>query len=267
MHSITQIDPHIHRLTIPYKDIYTTVCTLRTPQGVILFDGASVPEETETYILPFLQQVGVRLEEVKYVFISHYHNDHSGALPTLLPLLPNATLLSRSGSLRQKYADYPCRSIEDGEVLLGAYRVVTIPGHSVDASGLLDLRSNTLISSDCLQAYGICGSGEWAAFIPYPVEYVAAIEKLRNLDIQQIIAAHVYEPQGYRVQGEQAVAKYLDDCLVPLQRIQKLILENPQLDDEALRGLFNYDPTQPRIQARVIGAMRLAMTEGKIEML
>jgi hypothetical protein len=41
MESITQISEHIHRLTLPYKDIFTTVYTVRTPEGVLLFDAAS----------------------------------------------------------------------------------------------------------------------------------------------------------------------------------------------------------------------------------
>ena len=142
--------------------------------------------------------------------------------------------------------------------------MVTIPGHTKDCSALLDVRTKTLISGDCLQSYGICGSGTWAANIIYPDLHVQAIEKVRKLDIEQIITAHDYKPHGFRADGREAVVANLDACITPLRKMQQLILENPQLDNVALQAIYNVDPQQPKVKDAVIGAMRLAMEENRI---
>ena len=98
MQEIVQINKHIHRTTIPYKDIFTTIYTIRTDEGVMLFDAASYDTDAQAYVLPFLQKVGVSAEELKYIFISHNHADHAGGLHCLAPHFPKARILSRSCS-------------------------------------------------------------------------------------------------------------------------------------------------------------------------
>lgn len=267
MLDITQINENIHRLTVPYKDIFTTVYALATPQGVVLFDAASYEPDVTDYILPFLKAVGISAEQIKYIFISHNHTDHAGGLQWLEKALPHATIVSRSPKLREQYGEHRCLSPEDGDVLLDVFRVVTIPGHTKDCAALLDTRTATLISGDCLQSYGIRGSGTWAANIMHPAEYVEAVQKVRGLDIAQIITAHDYDPRGYRADGKTAVEQNLDACITPLRNMQKLILEYPELDDAALQAKYNYDPRLPKIKDTVIGAMRKAMEEGRIDRL
>ena len=267
MENFSRINENICRLTIPYKDIFTTVYTVRTPGGVLLFDAASWDNDAQDYILPFLKEAGVAPEEVKYVFISHNHTDHAGGLKMLIPHLPEATVLSRSPKLHEVYADYRCYYHEDGEVFMDVLQVVTIPGHTKDCAAVLDTRTKTLISGDCLQSYGIRGSGTWAANIMHPAEHVQAIAKVRTLDIEQIVSAHDYDPQGYRADGKEAVKANLDACITPLKTMQQLILQNPELDDVALQAKYNYDPELPKVKDAVIGAMRRAMDEKRIELL
>lgn len=267
MENFTRINENICRLTVPYKDIFTTVYTVRTPQGVLLFDAASWDEDVEGYLLPFLKEAGVAPEELKYIFISHNHTDHAGGLKELLKVYPEVTVLSRSPKLHEAYAQYHCHRHEDGDKVLEVLQVVTIPGHTKDCSAILDTRTKTLISGDCLQSYGIRGSGTWAANISHPAEYVQAIEKVRKLDIERIITAHDYDPHGYRAEGKEAVSANLDACITPLRTMQQLILQYPEMDDDALQAKYNYDPQLPKIKASVIGAMRLAMAEKRIEVL
>lgn len=265
MLKIEKITDHIHRLELPYKDIFTTVLTVRTPGGVVLVDAASFPEDINL-ILPFLQEVGVTARELKYIFITHNHCDHSGCLGPVLEAFPEAVVMSRSTYLHRCYPQGRCVSMEDGDIFLDVLQVVTIPGHTMDAAGILDLRTNTLISGDALQAFGIRGSGTWAANINYPDAHVEAIRKLASMDIDCIVAAHDYEPGGYRAEGKEAIAQNLENCLVPLRNIRKLILENPGLDDEAVAALYNHEPDL-RIKEAVIAAMRQAMDEGKLAQL
>ena len=52
MTGIKKINENIYKINTPYKDIFTTVCTVKTPDGVLIFDAASYDEDVESYILP-----------------------------------------------------------------------------------------------------------------------------------------------------------------------------------------------------------------------
>lgn len=265
MPEITKINEYIHRTTLPYKDIFTTIYTIRTEEGVLLFDAASFDTDAQTYILPFLKEVGVAPEELKYIFISHNHGDHAGGLKCLAPFFPNAKILSRSPELMSAYApNHPFAAPEAGETFLGCLEVVTIPGHTMDSMALLDRRTNLMVTGDCLQVYGIVGSQDWASNIRFPVEHLAALEKVRALEPDQIVTAHDYYPCGYRAEGKAAARRMIDLCEEPLRRLQKLITDNPELDDAAIRELYNNDPAAPTIRLGVVAAMRAAIRDGRI---
>ena len=81
---IMKMNEHIHRITLPYKDIFTTVYTVKTDKGVLLFDAASYDTDLEQYIQPMLDELNITAEDLKYVFISHNHGDHSGGLRPII---------------------------------------------------------------------------------------------------------------------------------------------------------------------------------------
>ena len=177
----------------------------------------------------------------------------------MLERFPNVTVLSRSEALAEKNAGYKFVSLEDGEAVLGVLRVVTIPGHTLDSAAILDTRTDSLISGDCLQLYGIFGSGLWGSNINLVNEHRAAIEKLRTVKIAEIMTAHDYHPLGQRYIGEEKVAAALDYCIEPLDRVVKLIEENPDKDDETLASIYN-DGTVPTLATRIVAKVRASMT-------
>ncbi len=265
MGEITKINENIYRATLPYKDIFTTVYAIRTPAGAVLFDAGSFDTDAQEHIVPFLEEVGVGKEELKYIFISHNHGDHSGGLKCLMPYYPHAEIFSRSPDVREKYQqDYSVVAPEEGDILLDTLTVITIPGHTLDSMALLDKRTNTLITGDCLQVYGIVGSQDWAANIRFPVEHLQALEKVRALDVDQIITAHNYYPYGYRADGKAEVAQMIDGCITPIHRLVKLIRDNPSLSDGQIRGLYNDTPNTPTARIGVVTATRAAIEAGKL---
>ncbi len=258
---ITKQTEHIYRMTLPYKDIFTTVYLVKTPVGAVLFDAASFDSDAAEYIMPMLQELAVSPEELKYIFISHNHRDHAGGLAALLAALPHACVVSRSEELRQKYPDYTFLKPDDGDKLADVLQIVTIPGHTPDSMALLDSRSNTMISGDCLQLYGIYGSGTWACNIGLPREHFAAIEKLRKMPIQTVLTAHDYHPYGHCYQGAELVGKALDACIEPLQKIADMIQANPQMTDEEIAALYNAPAELPTLGVRPVAAMRQFLSE------
>ena len=256
--TMERISDHICRLTTPYKTIFTTVWTLRTDEGVVLIDAASYDHDAREHVLPYLEFAGVKPEQIKYVFITHNHADHAGGLQGLLQVLPHVTVVSRSQALAEKYPKVPFLNPADGQMLTEDLQVIAIPGHTTDCAGLLDRRTNTLLCGDCLQLYGIVGNEDWACNISLTEQYFEAVEKVRGKKPAQLLMAHDYYPTGYRADGETAVEKALDDCLEPLKMIGRMIRENPDLDDGAIREKFNAIPGLPTAKLHVITGVRRA---------
>lgn len=260
---VMKINENIHRILLPYKDIFTTVYTIRTDKGVLLFDAASFDTDLADYIQPALDALKITAQDLKYIFISHNHRDHAGGLRPIIEAYPNAIILSRSPKLAEEYADYKVESHEDGDMVLDVLQIVTIPGHTIDSAAILDTRTKTMISGDCLQLYGIFGSNDWASNITYPALHLEALAKLRAMDIENIYTAHDYHPYGFRHEGKAAVAKAITACKEPLTLVKILIENNPELDDDAIRLKFNATGTIPTLRSKVVAEMRAMLAENK----
>lgn len=265
MENITKINKNIYRLTIPYKDIFTTAYLIKTPMGAILFDVADTDEDVENYIIPFLKEIGITSNMLKCVFVSHNHRDHAGGLQKFMQEFSNVCILSRSEILKDTYKGYKFISPNDNDVFLDVLQVITIPGHTEDSSALLDLRTKTLITGDCLQLYGIFGSEDWACNITLPAEHFDALKKVRNMDINDIYMAHNYHPGGYKAHGRDEINRVIDACIEPLMYIKNIILDNPTLEDVELRSIYNNSADIPTVKTRVIEAMREALNVGRIK--
>ena len=133
-----------------------------------------------------------------------------------------------------------------------AVAVMTMPA----SAALYDHRTKTLISGDCLQLYGIFGSGNWGANIPFSSEYTKKIQELRKMDIEAILTAHDYYPCGRMYFGKEEIASALDACLAPFALIQKLIDEAPDADDEAICKRYNSQGKLPTLGVHVIKKYR-----------
>lgn len=256
----TKITDDIHRITMPYKDIFTTVYTVRTDEGVLLFDAASYDEDITDYIVPFLDELGIQAHELKYVLISHNHRDHAGGLGEFMKRFPDTCIVSRCPILKDKFSDYCVFAPEDGDTILGVLKLVSIPGHTMDSTGIFDTRTGTLISGDSLQLYGIYGSGTWGANIKFPSEHKKAVEKLTNMNIECIITAHDYHPLGYIYNDMEKVSKALTYCIEPLEKVEQLICGNPDKNDDEIAAIYN-EFGYPTLGAHVVSAIRSEMNK------
>ena len=255
---LERINDSIYALRLPYKDIFTTVYFVKTKNGTLLFDAASYDCDIENAIIPALNELGVRESDLKYVFISHNHTDHAGGLERLLASYPNVCVVSKNEKLQEKFVGHTFLSPQEGEVLLDDLRVVYVIGHTADSMTLLDRRTKTLISGDCLQLWGIFGSGNWGANIPFYIEYARAIGKLREMDIDMILPAHDYHPYGRMYCGKAQVASALEACLLPFEIIKKLIDEHPEVDDEGICKMYNTQNKLPTLGTHVVRSFRAA---------
>lgn len=258
MNEMIRITPDILRMTIPYMDVYTTVCFIHTPAGSVVFDTGSYDSDVAEYILPAMDALGITADTLKYIVISHNHGDHSGGLEQLALHFPKAKIVSLHHGISDKYGSrvhFPT----DGEMLLNTLSIITIPGHASDAIGLLDTRTGTLLSGDSLQLYGLYGSGKWGANISLPAEHLAALDKLHTLSINTILASHDYHPYGYIAQGKENVAPYINACKEALVNIKSFICTHPELDNHSLESAYVVETKLPTVGSHVFKAIRTAM--------
>ena len=255
---VTLITPRIRRVTIPYKDIYTSVFILDTRDGTILFDTAFCDYDVDTFILPELQRRNLR-----YIFISHNHRDHAWGLDRLMEVYPDATIVTQNDALAEKFAKFSVLRPKDGDLLLDIFRVVNIPGHTADSQGLFDESTGTLFTGDALQLYGIWGGSPWGACIRCIPEHLDALKKLRELPVIDLLMAHDYHPYGNEVYGTEEIHKCLDLCTEALLKVKEVVAAHPELDDQAAADLYNKDSGLPAVPAFVVEAIRVAITEGQ----
>ncbi len=253
---------NIIRITTPFSDIFTTVYIIKTQAGVLVFDTASYDSDIDDYIVPVLAENGISGDDIKYVFISHEHGDHAGGLRRFLEKYPNVCIVSSSAALKEEFCGYSYILPSDGEMILGTLEIVTIPGHTEDGCAILDKRTNTLITGDCLQCFGVYGPGAWATNVCYPAAYFDALDKISKMQIDTILGAHDYHPCGYKACGHDEVEKYITVCRDAVTKIRNLIFEKISEDDAQIAAIFAEEGL-PRLASSVVTAIRREINEGQ----
>ena len=62
---------NIYRLKVPFEDLYTSVFLIKTKQGNALVDCATYASDVDDYIVPALSMLGLRLEDIAYLILTH----------------------------------------------------------------------------------------------------------------------------------------------------------------------------------------------------
>lgn len=199
-----RIDERIYRILIPFEELTTTVYLLRYEEGAALIDSATYPSDIDGCVIPAIEELGIKKDDVKWLLLTHTHGDHAGGLKRLSELFPNAKIgFMTALDMPQFY------SLHDGDILFGGLKVVHLPGHTTDSIGYLDTKTKTLLSGDCLQLLGV---GKYRGGVRYPELYLESIGRLEKMDIERIVAAHEYDPLGSVAEGSASVLHYLRTC-------------------------------------------------------
>ena len=252
---ITQLTPYITAIRVPFIDIFTTVFLVKTESGNLLFDTATYDSDVTDIILPALAECGVNGAELSAVFISHPHRDHAGGLAALLARYPDLCVIAGSNALARSQTIRNLQIGRDGDVILGDLRIVSLPGHTTDAIALLDTRTNTLLSGDGLQLFGIYGSGPWGANISFPKAHLSALDRIAALELSAVYPAHDYHPVGDAYVGKEAISRALDACREPLFAIRDMIKGDPDATDAQLAARYNGQGL-PTVGSHVFAAVR-----------
>lgn len=122
-------------------DRSTSAWAITTGEGIILLD-AGFQNNVESTIISGMRKLGLNPVEIRYVIVSHGHNDHFGGAKHLQDIYKARIVMSEADwehmvtwPQRGTPAPFPARDIvvKDGDVIrLGdaAVRIVITPGHT-----------------------------------------------------------------------------------------------------------------------------------------
>lgn len=184
----------IYRLKVPFEDLYTSVFLIAAKEGNALVDCGTYGSDVDESILPALRAFGLRLDDIRYLILTHSHGDHAGGLERMLERAPHLETVR-----------------EIREIALDGVTMYEMKGHTRDCIGALDMRTNTLISGDGLQGAGI---GRYRCNLESKEEYLTTIEKIEQDErIKNVLFSHAYEPwRQDGAFGRKNVEKILRDC-------------------------------------------------------
>ena len=233
MNQFEQVLPGIYLLKIPFSGVWTGVILVTGKENCLIDSGAR-DADVDEYILPALTALGMELNQIQWLLNTHSHGDHVGGHYRLRQL-GDFRVASHSSSVPKiedpvpyaiktrtafpAYSPAPqCYlkgikvdvSLEEGDCVGDRLMVIHTPGHDSDCLCWYDKQTKTIITGDTLQGNGtICQGVGFYKSLP---EYLATLDKLRNMDIENIINGHDYDGIGWFAQGKAQATACLDFC-------------------------------------------------------
>ncbi len=210
-----KITDRIHLVKAPMGSSFTGIYIL-LGKGVGVID-TGLADSPETAVFPYLKKLGHSPDEISLVVITHGHGDHYEGIPAIkktsaadvaiheldapLITLKGDRVLFQNLSRQYPYAVKPVRGkpvpmpsadllLRDGSVLdLAGTRldVIHTPGHSLGAICLYAPSDRVLFTGDSVQ-------GQSQLLYGSINEYLSSLQRLMNVRVDLLLAAHHYPP-------------------------------------------------------------------------
>jgi flavorubredoxin len=204
------------------RDIVTFDVVMETKYGTTYnsyFINAEKKAVVETVKETFWEEYKEKLlslvnpEEIEYIILNHTEPDHSGSLPHLLKIAPNAKVVGTGNAIRYlkelMYPDFPHIIVKDGNILdLGnkTLQFISAPNlHWPDTMYTYLAEDRILFTCDSFGAH-FCHEGIFDDQVgdfdeafkyyfdvilrPFSKSMLKAVEKIQQLDIQMIATGH-----------------------------------------------------------------------------
>lgn len=233
----------IYQLKLSFEEDYTSIFALTNGKEWVLLDAGFCPEDGRT-VHTILSEKGLA---PSVLLCSHRHRDHDGGLAFLAEAFPQATIAAACPTFT--LAGRRSRVVKDGEVLLGRFQVMILPGHTADTLGVWDLMTGVLLSTDCLQCFG---GGKYGTNIEFPTAYRCTLERLEALRPTAIVASHAYTPLGDAAYGEEEVSDYITACRIALDDLANTVRRFPNDTPEELADRYNNTTHRPPVSPWVM---------------
>lgn len=246
MNIAEKLTENIYRIKIPFDNIYTSVFIIKTEDFLILADTATTKEDVTDYIIPAIQEMGGNL---RYVILSHTHGDHAGGYKHIKEIYPEVKVIlyDENYAINKGFTDYIIP--EDEEIFFDCIKVFNFKGHSKDSLGLLDTRTNTLLTFDSFQLFGVgrYGTGLWDVN-----EYLESVKRAKELMTDMVIAAHEFYPYGAVINGKKGAIKFFDGCTDCIDIYREFMCNNQDKNPDELAELYNNTyPERPTVSTNL----------------
>ena len=223
--SFEEVLPGTFLLKVPFGPVWTGIILVRGEKN-FLIDSSHL--EPEKYLMPALEEIGMKPGNIDWLLCTHVHGDHIGGHHALHEKygVKVATLDSAADALRdpvkvairvrtrfpknspppQSYLKgvEPDKLLAEGELLEGRLRAIAAPGHDDDCLVWIDAKTGTAFTGDSLQANGTVCQG--IAFYRDLPAYRRTLAKLAEEKIENLVCGHCYDGIGDVVRGREAVA-------------------------------------------------------------
>ena len=253
--SFEEVLPGTYLLKVPFGPVWTGIALVRGEKNVLI-DSSHL--EPEAYLLPALDELGMKVGDIDWLLNTHVHGDHIGGHHALVTRygLKTATLASAADALRdpvkvairvrtrfprnspppQSYLKgvEPERLLEEGELLEGRFRALATPGHDDDCLVWIDTATGTAFTGDSLQANGTVCQG--VAFYRDLAAYRRTLGKVAGESLCNLVCGHDYDGIGSVVAGREAVAAAIRLCAERVkaygERVAAYVAEGVPVEDE-----------------------------------
>ena len=223
-----------------------------TGEGLILIDVGYA--ETADVVIESLETLGYDVKDVKYILISHGHDDHSYGVPKLVAR-SGAKVFMHEADNRYLKGFLPDEYLHDGDVIkLGNTEILCLhtPGHT---AGVMSFFFDVNVDGKTYRAGMFGGAGvnqlkkeylDRRGMLPlsWRADYFASVERLRGEHVDIFVGNHswnnhtrenyeklIADPKNNPFINSEAWGIFLDKCE---QKLEKMI------EDESRECFVNY---------------------------
>ena len=247
--------PDTYLLKVPFGPVWTGIILIKGEKN-ILIDSSHL--EPESYLVPALDKLGMKVSDIDWLLNTHVHGDHIGGHHSLVTKygLKTATLDSAADALRdpvkvairvrtrfpknspapQCYLKgvEPDKFLAEGELLEGRFYALATPGHDDDCLTWVDTKTGTAFTGDSIQANGTPCQG--VGFYRDKNAYLGSLQKISEAKLENIVCGHDYDGIGVVVKGKEEVAAALRYCIDRVElydsKIKEYVASGMSVEDE-----------------------------------
>ncbi len=233
MKGFERIIDDIYRLETSPEGVWNGIIFV-DGQEKILIDSGVDARNVDELLVPALKELGYELSDIDWLCNTHCHGDHVGGHHRIMELGNVKTAvywksvekihdpLKFSKLIRAAFPENSPEApavlegvketivLQDGEIMAERLKVIATPGHDTDCICFYDLKTKTLITGDSLQGNGTASQG--TALYMSLQDYRNSLDRLKGMDICNIVSGHPYLISGDKAIGKEAVAEYLKRC-------------------------------------------------------
>jgi glyoxylase-like metal-dependent hydrolase (beta-lactamase superfamily II) len=255
---------------------YTGAYVVKSGEGVALIEVG--PVSTYEKILSALEDIELALEDVRFIFLTHIHLDHAGALGNLIRHFPNASVIVHNrgkkhlidpegvlwnaskrvlGFVADIYGK-PESVPEDRIIPVGkrmgfnlckiSFEIILTPGHASHHVCIFLEKERVIFSGDAAGIY-IPSLDVLLPISPPPFKLelaIKSIETMISLNPQMIAFTHFDVSKN----GSQLLWKYHRQLMIWYREVKKIVVKGIEDEEEMLDFISKRDKDLERFLGR-----------------